>query len=56
MTIEIMAPSHASRLNPETIKMMAAKSVDAEIMESSFASSPEATRESELTSFPTFLT
>ena len=54
--MEINAPSHASNEILNIRNIIAATSVEDEMMESSMASSPELTRESEFTFFPTPLT
>ena len=53
MTMDMTAPSHASRETPAVRYTIAATSVDAEITESSMASVPEFTSESEFTFSPT---
>jgi hypothetical protein len=52
MIMEMIAPSQASREIWKIRKIPAATSVDAEMMESSVASSPELIRESEFTFLP----
>ena len=53
ITSEITAPSHASRDKPKSRNMPAATRVDADMTESSVASSPEFIRESDFTFTPT---
>ena len=52
----MIAPSHASKEILNIRNIAAAANVDAEMTESRVASSPELTREAELTFFPTALT
>jgi hypothetical protein len=56
MTSEMIAPSHASRDISKIRNIAAATRVEADITESSVASSPELTSEAELTFLPTDLT
>ena len=56
ITMDITAPSHASRDTPVIMKIIAATSVDAEIIESRVASSPESMSEEEFTFSPTLFT